>query len=599
MTASVPSDTLRRARRALEAIPGYRLLDDLAWHQETSRWFLRCRLTSGVLGEQFPDETDWCVVVEDREIGGKVSIYPATDGGIDQTFPHQLFNDLPSGPRPWRTGKICTTTPWSIRERLGQRSEPLGLVDRLVWHVQRALLWIECASTGNLAIDGDPFELPDFPTRNPSRFVFSEDQSSLQPFRDARQKRGLALLRRIALPAGDTFFVDQFQTDQGAVIRTVNWGSAITNSSPDDIARWVLFDSVPLIGPWQVPATFDELSRATNDLSRSVEDLLLPFPDRLRDGRPHLLLIGFPIPDDLGGEPVQLHWQALSLPVLERRVLRGFRNNHVGWKKVDRRTLSSNNSIDWLGSENWSPEISHARGRLAAEVSSRKILILGAGSLGSAVAELLVRGGSADLTICDGDVLQQGNLARHSLRIQDVGRNKAHALADRLQWTSAHVRVGAVPSYFPDLTPEQIDQVSGCDLVVDCTAEESALSAIETHPWTSDTYVLSMSFGWHVQRLYVVGAGSENFTKDAVVDLLNPYEEQDLSENSSADMVREAPGCWHPVFPGRCDDVWVMAGMGTQELERLATEIDRRLKGTLYKWLRNETSEGVTRQVIA
>ena len=178
-------------------------------------------------------------------------------------------------------------------------------------------------------------------------------------------------------------------------------------------------------------------------------------PDRLRDGRQHLLLVGFPIPEVLGGESVQIHWQALLLPALERRAPPGFRKNSVGRKVADRRTLASANRIKWIRSENWSPSNSHARGQFAPELANKRVLIIGAGSLGSAVAEVLVRGGLRQLIVCDGDLLEHGNLARHTLGIQDVGEWKAVALAARLQSVSVHLKVAAIPSKFPRLTKKQ------------------------------------------------------------------------------------------------------------------------------------------------
>ena len=542
------------------------------------------------------------MVFEDRDPGGDVSVYPAVRGGIKQTFPHQLHNEPPEDSRPWRTGKICSTTPESVLGRLAQREEPLDLEGRLVWHVQRVLWWGKLAAEGTLAVDGAPYELPDFPSLDSLRFVFSEDQTSHRPFLGESCRSGIAPLRRLAIPSGDTLVVDQFQKDNRQSIRTIPWGTAIQKAAvlTGDTARWVLIDSVPLAGPWQVPVTFDELRRAVEDQGLSFDDLVLPFPGCLRDGRPHLLLIGFPIPEVLGGEPVQIHWQALLLPVLEGRAPPGFRKNSVGWKVADRRTFASTSGIGWIRSENWSPANSHARGRFAPELANKRVLIIGAGSLGSAVAEVLVRGGLKYLTVCDGDLLEHGNLARHTLGIQNVGEWKAVALAVRLQSVSAHVEVAVIPSKFPRLTQEQKDMVLSCDLVVDCTAEESTLCAIEDYPWSQNAYAVSMSFGWFVHRLYVVGAPCEDFNQERIVALLRPFEEQDL-ENlpSSQDMVREGPGCWHPVFPGRSDDVWVMASVGTKELERLVTQPVKGLRGSMFRWINEDSFEGLRRQEIA
>lgn len=597
-----PSDSLRQARRALEGIVGYRLLDDLAWQDDARRWFLRCRLTVDTAGNLLPPATDWCVVFEDRDPGGNVSIFPAVRGGTEQTFPHQLHNGPPEDSRPWRTGKICTTTPESVLGRLTQREEPLGLEPRLVWHVQRALWWIKFAAEETLAVDGDPFELPDFPTLDSLRFVFSEDRTSYQLFLDGGCRSGTAPLRRLPLPSGDTLVVDQFQRDNGKSLRTTAWGTTVQNAAllPGDTAKWILIDSVPLAGPWQVPVTFEELRRAMDGQGYSLDDIVSSLPGHLRDGRPHLLLIGFPIPEVLGGEPVQIHWQALLLPVLERRAPSGFRMNSVGWKVADRRTLASVNSLAWVQSENWSPANSHARGQFAPELANKRTLIVGAGSLGSAVAEVLVRGGLRDLVVCDGDMLEHGNLARHTLGIQNVGEWKAIALAARLQSVSVNLRVAAIPSKFPRLTQEQKDLVSSCDLIVDCTAEESTLCAIEDYPWPENAYAVSMAFGWFVHRLYVIGAPCEEFIQERIGALLRPFEEEDLeSLPSSQDMVREGPGCWHPVFPGRSDDVWMMASAGTKELERLVTQPATGLRGSVLKWANEDSFEGLGRQEIA
>ncbi len=600
MASSQPSDALRSARRSLEGISGYRLLDDLAWHNETQSWFLRCRLTVNVPNGLLPSASDWCVVTEDVDLGGDVSIYPAMNGGIEQTFPHQRYNAPSEKSCPWRAGKICTTTPESVLGRLAQREEPLGLEARLIWHVERALLWITLASEGALAANDAPFELPDFPGGNALRFVFSEDQSFFQPFPNENHRSGLARLRRLTLPAGDTFVVDQFQSHTGKSLRSVTWGTTIANAaaSPTDTAKWILLDSTPRVGPWQVPVTYGELRHAMQEQGLSFDDIVLPLPASLRDGRRHLLLVGFPIPEIIGGNPVQFHWQALRLPVLGRWVPNGFRKNKAGWKMADQQTIVSDSKLCWIRSENWSPANSHARGRFAPDLTNRNVLIIGAGALGSAVVELLVRGGLKRLTICDADLVEQGNLARHTLGIQDVGTGKAMALATRLQSISAHVKVAVIPSVFPALTSEQRDLVSACDLVVDCTAEESTLYAIENHPWPEDAYAVSLSFGWYVHRLYVAGAPCKEFTRDSVVDLLRPFEEEDLANHPAREMVGEGPGCWNPVFPGRSDDVWMMAAIGTKELERLVTQSDTGLRGSMFKWVKENEFEGVSRQEI-
>ena len=62
----------------------------------------------------------------------------------------------------------------------------------------------------------------------------------------------------------------------------------------------------------------------------------------------------------------------------------------------------------------------------------RKVVLVGAGAIGSHVAEYLVREGRFDWTIVDDDQFLPHNLARHTLRAMDNGHVKASALANHL-----------------------------------------------------------------------------------------------------------------------------------------------------------------------
>ena len=255
-------------------------------------------------------------------------------------------------------------------------------------------------------------------------------------------------------------------------------------------------------------------------------------------------------------------------------------------------------SVDWVASDNWSEANAHARGRFSDQLLSKKILLIGAGALGSAVAEMLVRGGARHMVVCDGDTFEHGNLPRHTLTMKDEQAPKAEALAARLTMASAHARVDAVDAAFPNLTTEQQSLISDCNLILDCTAEEDVLFGIHEYGWAKDAYVVSMAFGWHIRRLYVVGAPATEFTQGAVNKLLGSPVEEDTATRGAEGLVREGPGCWHPVFPGRVDDAWMMAAIGTKELERLVEQSANGVQGAMYQWVEKDSFGGVSRQVL-
>lgn len=140
------------------------------------------------------------------------------------------------------------------------------------------------------------------------------------------------------------------------------------------------------------------------------------------------------------------------LPVLSTgsEAAKGFRPNEQGYWQRDRtEVLVDDLPLDWLASENWSERELSRRGRLPDDVTQRKILVLGGGAIGSAMAELLVRGGVHDLAIMDRDMLQAGNLVRHTLGLGDVGGLKGESLAGRLNLCSPHALISGYDDNFP------------------------------------------------------------------------------------------------------------------------------------------------------
>ena len=117
---------------------------------------------------------------------GSIKIFPAADGGITETFPHQRYNAAPVGGRSWRGGEICVTTPSRVLGRLAQSDEPYTPEARLSWHIERALVWLACASADELRLPGDPYEIPDFPLVQNTHFAFAEDSSTLNALVDER-----------------------------------------------------------------------------------------------------------------------------------------------------------------------------------------------------------------------------------------------------------------------------------------------------------------------------------------------------------------------------------------------------------------------------
>lgn len=128
----------------------------------------------------------------------------------------------------------------------------------------------------------------------------------------------------------------------------------------------------------------------------------------------------------------------------------------------------------------------------------KRVAVIGAGSVGSKIAESLVRAGVRRFTLVDGDVMLPENLERHVLDWRDVGIRKADALKQRLLQIAPGADIQVVTQNLnwqrsARTHAWQVDQVAGCDLIVDATGDVptalflGAIAAANHRPFVSVT----------------------------------------------------------------------------------------------------------------
>lgn len=119
---------------------------------------------------------------------------------------------------------------------------------------------------------------------------------------------------------------------------------------------------------------------------------------------------------------------------------------------------------------------SNLAARLAGSTShdTRKVTLIGAGAIGSLVAESLAREGRYEWTIIDADILFPHNLARHALSVGDIGHPKATRLSEHLIYEIPATRASG---YFADIMSEKSEvkpkidaALNDSDLIFDASA---------------------------------------------------------------------------------------------------------------------------------
>jgi hypothetical protein len=102
----------------------------------------------------------------------------------------------------------------------------------------------------------------------------------------------------------------------------------------------------------------------------------------------------------------------------------------------------------------------------------KKCLILGCGSIGSRVAENLIKTGVGHLILLDKDVMRAGNVTRHVLGLDSISKKKAVALREHLLRKNVFAKVESVV-YDPLTQPENFEQlVFSVDLVISCLGSD-------------------------------------------------------------------------------------------------------------------------------
>ena len=558
----------------LEGIRGLTVRDGFTWNPQYGKWVFRCRLSADILeGGLVPPSTDWYVLVDGDYPNGGIEFLPAKQEGLTLTFQHQRYNSSNDQNRddPWRRGAICLDTTMRALGRHGHDNERRGAATRLPWRLRRALDWLSRASRNALVVPGEPYELPDFPIAPELGLIaFSEDRESLGRWAGFDHRCGLVEGRRL-VATREVKVVTAFLAPDGTRLTELEWGHTVSSAKATWTGAWLHLEKLPVLTPYQAPATWGELVEVCAAQGANLYDLLQPTVPALRDGERHPLLAGFPIPARVGEPPVSVHWQAMLLPVLSRGkgVRHGFSTKvELGYWLEDKGSLLvGRKALDWMRSENWSSDQVSVRGRVSDALSSKKVLIIGVGAVGSVVAELLVRGGVRQIVLMDSDAIAAGNLVRHTLTLDSIGQDKATAIAARLNLASPHANVEAIAVSFPPTRSADISAMRECDVIVDCTASDDVLPRLNAAGWDGPRHFFSLSTGFGAKRLFVFSAYGKEFPHGAFTAVLQPWLADERKEYEQADLPREGTGCWDPVLPARVDDVWTLSSLAVRCIE--------------------------------
>lgn len=572
-------EILRSARRYIENYDWIRLIDDWQKDAEKNFWYLHLAITVNVDTPLFPPVSEWYFIADEYFPDSEVKVFPAVENSIQTTLYHQAKNNRISSNGLWRMGDIC------IRENtLKEFSQmPYGTEELLIASIIRTRQWLEAAASNLLVKEGDRFELPSFLPCNSKSFIFKENSESFAIWTNVKYNIGTVNLCEHKINEYLFFRPTIFYDKTGNYVFHMDWGNYFTkynNPVKSHLGIWILLNKIPVIKDWQTPSTFSELCEITNDnqinLLEEIKIIVMSNEVKFRDNAHHFLLIGFPIPAFFGSESVQVMWEAIQLPILlgmNEKIIKGFRNNPIGRWETDRRLrLKSDTQLDWCDSSNWDTSAITQRGGLPYIVTRMKVLVIGAGCIGSMISELLVREGVTNIDIVDDDILQIGNLTRHTLSIDDIEQYKADSLCKHLAQINPNVICKSIKERISKRTDASL--FSKYELIIDCSAAVQVLDIISTIEWKKDFFFVSASMSVGANNFFITLNHGRRFMFDDFINTINAYTSNDTITNPNT-LPRDGIGCWHPAFPARMDDIISGVSLCVKAIQRFI-EIDNR-----------------------
>ena len=122
----------------------------------------------------------------------------------------------------------------------------------------------------------------------------------------------------------------------------------------------------------------------------------------------------------------------------------------------------------------------HGRGRdpRTAQLLDSAVVVIGCGSVGAPVACTLAQAGAGKIVLADYDVLSWPNVGRHPLGASAIGRNKAEALAERLQADFPHLQIESRACYLQELLQSDLELLKSADLIIAATGNWGAESTL-------------------------------------------------------------------------------------------------------------------------
>ncbi len=314
---------------------------------------------------------------------------------------------------------------------------------------------------------------------------------------------------------------------------------------------WFYIENEPISAPYRIAENWTALAPL---LSREQITFLYQKVEKL-DQAVFYVLIGYNI--NMGGGKQKVHWQLIKLDKSKFPFKAIKENNTI--TKFECLTQP----IHWSMTKNASYARYFGRGKLSDNITQARILLIGVGAVGSALAVSLARGGARHLAFTDFDIVESGNICRSEYSLLQESFPKCMALEQQLLGISPFLNLESfsIKTGFPKIRPdlslfeEFRKLISSFDLIFDCSTDMEVAYLLDSMKLTSPVFNLSMTNG---AKEFVCITGNT-----IAEDKANIFSGLDNKE----ELIFEGQGCAFPTFRASYVDVNMLTNLALKNID--------------------------------
>ncbi|OGU59806.1 MAG: hypothetical protein A2X64_05725 [Ignavibacteria bacterium GWF2_33_9] len=494
-----------------------------------------------------PKEVELIVEIPSEYPLGSISIKVEDENLIG--FPHQNTNN----------GELCL-----FPQEYASVNE-----DRLINYIEWAIRWFSDASNNNLLKPNDVYEIPYLNRKylRETLLLFQEKTSNFDIWKNEINKMGSFSFFK---NSQGLIFPVNFWRNRNNLL-SYFWNKHFKNKNKEAFkGTWIIFNDIRFFR-YRPPKTFKEFFEVAQKNGFDAAILIQNILNNIRFlGYEPLVLIGFPIPEKVGAPNNQIYWVAFKFKI--KSEIKKYQNSLNLNSKKNRRfyklsqeflpVFDLDDEIEWIKEENCCSERIFSRSSFSNDFQNKKIFLIGCGSLGSSLADLLVRGGVKDITLCDKEIIEFGNFCRHILAGDSLEKGKAEELCKKLSLVNPVCDIKTHIENIPTQDESFLTDLINSDLVIDCTSDRDGLIWLSNFCKQNNKILCSLSF--NSKASYFTAAISSPVTYCNVVkhkiwnkvkNNETPFNSEDYLEKINKQLLIQNAGCYHPTFPALYNNI--------------------------------------------